>query len=780
MNRKFPIWLCALPIIFVSAGLQAVYDAGERGTLHSPFLREKIYPSARSINGAMTNFKFRMRGPRRPKNKIVIVEADESSLNSLGRWPWHREIYGQLIHSIFKLGAKQVGLDVAFPEPEERIPPEIYQLVDGKNNTLARQMREFEGDPVLAKVVKVYRDRLVLGFAPTITCQPGYVDSLKAEEVASCPLHDPDFNSKVSEQLEPFALATEYPFSEAVMDQTPLENIITAFSNIPSLRSSALHIGSFSITPDPDGYVRRYPLFLFHQKKIYPSLALELAQLSRNDEVKIDFASNGLIQKVYFSKDPSHPIPVTPLGTIDMNFMGPSQTYTYVSALDVLKTLATPNEALEAKLKDAVVLFGVSATGIYDMRAFPFDPNTPGVEGHATALDNLLAGDELRSANNLQLGWLPIFLIFTLGCLFAFFFSRFEAVPSLLIFFGFISLFGFIDIKLLFGNNINLPSAYLLIEILTIFTVVLAIRYILEERNKKFVREAFSKYLAPQVVDLVLKDPSKLTVGGERKAITILFSDLRGFTTFSENMDPKTLSQFLNEYLSEMTEIIFEYEGTLDKYIGDAVMAFWGAPLNQPDHAKKAWDAAVAMQKKLREIAPIFKEKYGIEVASGIGLNSGEVSVGNMGSKRIFEYTVIGDHVNLASRLESLTRLYGCDILSSLNTLDALPEGSASTLHYRKIDSVIVKGKKNAVDLIELSDLPFNPKMLEMFAEAKEAFRNRQWDRAKELYNIVSANYESIHGKKDPVAEIFIQRSEDFKLNPPPETWDGTIEMRRK
>lgn len=780
MNKKFPIWLLALPIILTAAGAQLVYDLGERGALHSVFLREKIYPTARAINGSMTNFKFHMRGIKPPRNKIVIVEADEESLSTLGRWPWHREIYGQLIHLIFKLGAKDVGLDVGFPEPEERIPKEIYALVEGKNNALSQAMRDFEGDPILARVIKVHREHLVLGFAPTVTCQPAYVDPLNKEEVASCPLHNEQYNTDVSDQLDPFALTSEYPFPSEVMEKTPLLNIISVFSNIPELRTSAKHAGSFSIEPDADGYVRRYPLFLFHGKKIYPSLALEMAQLARNDEVKIDFESNGLIKRVYFSKDESHPIPITPLATIDVNFRGPRYSYTYVSAVDVLRAMEKPDPVLEAKMKDAVVLFGVSALGIYDMRAFPFDPNTPGVEGHATALDNLLSGDELRSANNLNLGWLPILLILVLGTLFSYFFSKFEAVPSLLIFFGFISLFGVIDTKLLFNQNINLPTAFLLIEILAIFTFVLAIRYILEERNKKFVREAFSKYLAPQVVDLVLKDPSKLTVGGERKQITILFSDLRGFTTFSENMDPKTLSQFLNEYLSEMTEIVFEHEGTLDKYIGDAVMAFWGAPLDQPDHAEKAWKAAVAMQKKLVELAPVFKAKYGIEVGSGIGLNSGEVSVGNMGSKRIFEYTVIGDHVNLASRLESLTRLYGCDILSTKNTLEALPADAAKGLHYRKIDSVIVKGKKNAVDLIELSYLPFDPQMLATFAEGKEAFRNRQWDRAKELYNIVSANHESTYGVKDPVAEIFIQRSEDFKVNPPGENWDGTIEMRRK
>jgi len=769
----------ALPIVIIASSLQLIYDLGERGTLQSTFLREAIYPTTRSINGALTNFKFKLRGPKPPQHKIVIVEADDHSIDTLGRWPWHREVYAQLIHSIFKEGAKQVALDVAFPEPEERIPPEVYQLLGPNNAELVEQIKSFEGDPTLSKVIGVYQKKLILGYSPIATCQPGYQDLTK--DHPDCPIENADLNKAISEQLDPFALKEEYPYPESTLWKTSLINILTAFSNTPLLRSTALYSGSFYITPDQDGYVRRYPLFFFHEKKIYPSLALSAAQTARDEEVQIEFSEKtGLVQKVFFKSDPDHPIPVTPLGNIDLNFRGPRESFTYVSAVDVLKSQVEPNPELSEKLKDSLVFFGVSALGLYDMRAFPFDSNVPGVEGHATALDNLLSNDSLRSANNFGLSWLPIFLIALLGCLFAFLFSKYEAIPSLLIFAGFFIFFGFVDNFILFRHNINLPSAFLLLEILGIFALILSLRYIIEEQNKKFVKEAFSKYLAPQVVDLVLKDPSKLTVGGERKEITIMFSDLRGFTTFSEKMDPKTLSQFLNEYLSEMTEIVFEHEGTLDKYIGDAVMAFWGAPLHQTNHAELAWKAGVAMQKKLKEINPIFKQKYGMEVSVGVGINSGVVSVGNMGSKRIFEYTVIGDHVNLASRLESLTRLYGCDILSTTQTVEAVPEELRSSLYYRKIDSVIVKGKTQAVDLIQICEDPLAPETIQCFEKAQQLFRARQWDEAIEFYTQAASHYKASTQKEDTVAEIFIKRCEQFKIEPPEADWDGTIEMRRK
>jgi adenylate cyclase len=245
-------------------------------------------------------------------------------------------------------------------------------------------------------------------------------------------------------------------------------------------------------------------------------------------------------------------------------------------------------------------------------------------------------------------------------------------------------------------------------------------------------------------------------------------------------MDPKTLTQLLNEYLSEMTEIIFEYGGTLDKYIGDAIMAFWGAPLDQSDHTEKAWSAAVAMTKRLKEIAPDFKKRYGIEVGAGIGINSGVVSVGNMGSKRIFAYTVIGDHVNLASRLESLTRLYGCDILTTQECLERIPPAVRERFHCRTLDAVKVKGKKNAVGLISLSDLPTPAKVTEKFEEGKVAFRNRQWDDAAKLFQEASSVAKEITGSPDEPSEVYLERCDDFKANPPPAAWDGSIEMRKK
>src|SRR5690606_38187295 len=293
------------------------------------------------------------------------------------------------------------------------------------------------------------------------------------------------------------------------------------------------------------------------------------------------------------------------------------------------------------------------------------DSNVPGVEGHANILDNLLSGGALHHGSDLTSRVL-LFALMTLGALlFAFFTEKLESIPALLLFLVAMGGLSAADLKLLFANVTNWNTSLLYIEIFLIFIITMLAKYVLEEKNKKFIKGAFAKYVAPAIIDSIMKDPSKLTVGGEKKDLTIVFSDIRSFTTFSEKMDAKQLATFLNDYLGKMTDIVFDTGGTLDKYIGDAVMAFWGAPLDQPQHAAQACQAAVLMQKKLAEDRPYYKEKYGIDVNIGIGINTGSVNVGNMGSERIFEYTVIGDHVNLASRLEGLTKEYQSGILTT-------------------------------------------------------------------------------------------------------------------
>jgi adenylate cyclase len=309
--------------------------------------------------------------------------------------------------------------------------------------------------------------------------------------------------------------------------------------------------------------------------------------------------------------------------------------------------------------------------------------------------------------------------------------------------------------------------------------MILAAKYVMEERNKKFIRGAFSKYVAPAIVDSILKDPTKLSVGGDKKELTILFSDIRGFTTFSEQMDAKQLTHFLNDYLGIMTDIVFECGGTLDKYIGDAVMAFWGAPLDQPEHSANACKAAAKMMQALEKNKPRFKEQYGVEVNIGIGLNTGVVSVGNMGSDRIFEYTVIGDHVNLASRLEGLTKYYGVAIVTSRFTFDSISHAGLGMPPSRTLDFVKVKGKQKAVELIQVLEREFSADGIEIFRKGRELYAAQKWDAAIEEFR-KSAELLAIDGVQDGPSVLFIERCKDFKKEPPASDWDGSWEMTSK
>ena len=427
------------------------------------------------------------------------------------------------------------------------------------------------------------------------------------------------------------------------------------------------------------------------------------------------------------------------------------------------------------------MLIGVSALGVFDGRAFPFSGNAPGVEGHATILDNILADDFLSRGN----GWLsPLWIYFLMligGVAFAFMAQRLEAIPALLLCVSVFGGVGLLDVKVLFARNIDWDLSFMFIEYSSIFILTVAAKYVMEERNKKFVRTAFSKYVAPAVVDSILKDPSKLTVGGEKRDLTILFSDIRGFTTFSERMDAKALSSFLNDYLGIQTKIVFSNEGTLDKYIGDAIMAFWGAPLAQPHHASNSCAAAVSMMKALAEHRERFKAQYGVDVEIGIGLNTGQVSVGNMGSNDNFSYTVIGDHVNLASRLEGLTKYYGVAIVTTRYSFDSIEAAGDVIPAHRVLDFVKVKGKRNAVELIQLLEQDYPEGGLAAFESARSLYREQRWDEAIQAFQ--SANHlltRPENSKMDGPCAMYLDRCAQFKASPPGADWDGTWEMHSK
>ncbi|OFZ81553.1 MAG: hypothetical protein A2583_04865 [Bdellovibrionales bacterium RIFOXYD1_FULL_53_11] len=777
---KNKLWLLQLPIIALFTFAYYINELGVNGDLHNEFMRTRAFPFFRTVSGWFTNTKFHARGVQAPKNKVVIVEVDSDSIAQFGRWPWHRDLTAYLVQKTFDAGAKVVGLDIVFSEPDRRVPEDLAKLMQQKG--LGRHVDEFETDLMLKQVLAMNADRVVTAWATETWCQPAYSSK------EGCPVTDPErvgANPKGFEKFAYMHFNVAKPFNQAT---TPLISTPDFLANIDMYNEVSKHAGYFTAWPDSDSYIRRTNLVIMANGKAYPSLPLEMARVGLNEDLQLTIDENQRIKSLGFAKSGRN-IPVSPLGAMEVNFRGPAFHFQYVRAMEVMKdddqiTIEKNRQLASASklelLKDAFVLIGVSAIGVHDMRAFPFDSNTPGVEGHANILDNILSGDMLmHDTKRANAMWLLLFM--TAGAmLFAFFAQKLEAIPALLLFVLAGCGFTVFDLKVLFANNINWNTSLLYIEFFLIFMFTVAVKYVMEERNKKFIKGAFAKYVSPAIIDSIMKDPTKLSVGGVKKELTILFSDIRGFTTISEKMDAKALAGFLNEYLGVMTDIVFDNQGTLDKYIGDAVMAFWGAPLDQPDHAKNACIAAQKMMQKLAEIKPVFRQKYGVEVNIGIGINSGHVNVGNMGSERIFEYTVIGDHVNLASRLEGLTKPYASSILTTRFTFDCIKNAGIAEPAHRVMDFVKVKGKKKAVELIQLLDREYNPKGLELFEEARILYSQQKWDEAVKTFTAAGELTRLSAEQPDGACMMYIERCKEFKQTPPEKDWDGSWEMHSK
>ncbi len=779
---KHKLWLIQIPFVAVFTFAFWVVEAGYDGSLNNEFLRESLAPALRSVAGMMTNVKFQMRGPQAPKNKVVIVEIDNDAIATIGRWPWHRDATAFLVDKVVQAGAKVVGLDIVFSEPDQRIPDDLAAVL--KEKQMGPLIDSFETDFALQKVVQTYNDKLVLGWMIDQACQPLY-------NQASCMVTGKEYTEKLPQNFEKFAYEELKTPASTPFDitKTMLLANTDVIVNTPLFANEAKHAGYLNCWPDKDSYIRRANLLTAMDKKVYPSIALAMAKVGMGEQLSASVNESGKLSELRFSNS-GRQIPVSPTGWMDINFRGPSYTFQYIRALEVMKeedeisiqsgrTIAAASK--KDLLKDAYVLIGLSALGVFDMRAFPYDSNTPGVEGHANILDNLLSGDMLVHRLTPWDAWMILFLMVAMALAFAYAAERFESIPGLVIFVVLLGGTALIDFKVLFmKNNVNWNLSFFYIEILSIFMVTTAIKYVLEERNKKFITGAFAKYVSPAIIDSIMADPTKLTVGGEKRELSIMFSDIRSFTTFSEKMDAKMLAQFLNEYLGVMTDLVFANQGTLDKYIGDAVMAFWGAPLDQPCHASNACKAAILMQQKLLTLRPELKAKYDVEVNVGIGVNSGDVNVGNMGSSTIFEYTVIGDQVNLASRLEGLTKPYGTSILTTRFTFDSIKASGETYPEHRVIDFVKVKGKKKAVEIIQIFEREYPKDGLAIFEEGRVLYTQQKWDDAISKFEAANKVISASLQMNDEPSTMYIERCKEFKQTPPAADWDGSWEMHSK
>lgn len=576
-------------------------------------------------------------------------------------------------------------------------------------------------------------------------------------------------------------------------------------ANISEIQTPALYTASFIAELDPDGYVRRYPLFFRSGNKLgssfIPSLALQSYLLSGpyRAEVKMKKSKAGVKSIDEFniydtSVDPEKKVvtyPVDKSGQMLINYYGRQMSFPYVSAKELFNNkpvVQVQRSVVDAKtkllqietkeynkaefFKGRSVLVGATAIGLYDLRNTPLEPNYPGPELHLTMLANLLDQNFLKQWSD-EVKWMP-WIILVSGIFASALWAWMGSIASLVVFVILLCTLGVGDIWLFKHKNILLHSFLFYFTQFAVFFSIQIFKYFTEEKKKRELKSTFSKYVSPAVVDELLKDAKNLQLGGRRERMTAFFSDVRGFTTISEKLTPEELSRVLNLYLTPMTDIVFKNHGTLDKYMGDAIMAFFGAPVKDKDHAKHACRCALQSLEKLAELQRMFAEKKLPMIDIGIGINTGDMSVGNMGSNIVQNYTIMGDSVNLASRLEGINKEYGTRIVISEFTYNEVKDSFVA----REIDRVRVKGKLEPVRIYELVGegkvAPEVAARLELFTEGFELYQNKQFEDALKKFQINEMS------QADPVAELYAERCQAYIESPPPMDWDGVYVMKTK
>ena len=710
----------------------------------------------------LKSFDLRMvsRGIKPPGNEVIIASIDEKSLSELGRWPWPRTTIAKLIKKLKDEGAKAVGFDIVFAEPDENsglktvqeLIKDVKKAGAGKSELsgiLEEREKTADTDAILARSIANVAN-ITLGYFFHISDKE--VGHLKEEQIAAA---EGMIGNGRFQMIR----------SAKGADASSVIRAYAAQPNLPAISEAAENCGYFNTFPDTDGVIRWLPLVIKFRDNYYASLALSLlAQYLEWPMVVLNIAEYG-VENVRLDK---FIIPTDENGRLLINYLGPPKTFLHYSVSDILNGSISPD-----KIKGKMVLVGATATGIYDMRNTPFSSVYPGVEMHATVIDNILRQNFL-----IHSGWtkfIDLLIIIFAGLLVGFLLPKFRAIAGMALVIIVIASFIIFNTFIFTRYNVWLNMIYTLLTIIVIYLGITIYRYVTEEREKKKIRGAFQYYLTPSVVNEILKDPSKLKLGGDKKRLSVMFSDIRGFTSISEKLSPENLVQLLNEYLTAMTNIVFKHDGLLDKYIGDAIMAVFGAPLDQPDHAQRACHTAVEMIAELKQLQDKWAAEGWPEINIGIGVNTGDMVVGNMGSEMRFDYTVMGDSVNLSSRLEGTNKEYGTNIIISEFTHESVKDEFVC----RELDAVRVKGKKLPVRIFELlgdkKDESQWQAFVEIFEHGLALYRAGKWEEAINEFSRV------LELKPDDYpAKLYIERCEALKEKPPEGEWDGVFTMTKK
>lgn len=700
--------------------------------------------------------RLRWTMPATLDERVVIVDIDEKSLIELGQWPWPRDRMAQLVDTLFdRHGAALLGFDTVFAESDassglatlESLAEGALKEQRGYVDALATLRPQLDHDRRFAQAL---RHRLVV---------LGYYFSSDGTARTSGQLPQPVFGE-----------------GELAGRELPAPAWTGYGANIAALTAAAPAAGFFNAVPGNDGVVRSLPLLARFGDAYYESLALALFRLT----VGRATVAPGFAPATPGSGDPgplasvvlkqggrSLKIPIDSHLAALVPFRGPGGpaggTFRYVSAADVLAQRVDPD-----LLRGRIVLVGTTAPGLLDLRATPVGEAYPGVETHANLLTGLMDG-RMIAVPDYAAGYEVVVMVVA-GLLLALVIPRLSATRAVLLSLGVFGAVIGLNTWLYLAHGLVLPMAATLVMVALAFALNMSYGYLVESRAKRELAQLFGTYVPPELVDDMLKDPDSYSMAAATRELTVMFCDMRGFTTLAESMSPTDLQALLNTVFSRLTQIIRRHRGTIDKYMGDCVMAFWGAPVDTPDHAALAVATALEMS---REIALINqeRERAGLPgIGVGIGLNTGDMCVGDMGSDVRRSYTVVGDAVNLGARLEGLCRRYGVDIVASEST-----RGQAPGFVWQELDLVRVKGKAQAVAIHtplgnESSVAAATGQELRIWQQTLHAWRARDWDTCAHLLGeLRRANEEKV------LYRLYADRVVSLRVSPPPPDWDGAM-----
>jgi adenylate cyclase len=782
LSSRWPAWLrftvfkidLALAILVTVGGvvLFSYFGSGADTRASIAFLQ--------SVEQSSLDMRFGMRGQRAHDDRIVIVGIDERTLQEVGSFPIPRKSYATLVDRLSADGARVIAFDATFPTPETNGGKEALEHLQSEIGPSAppgviREIKELEsaGDPDAAFADSIKRaGNVILGHV--------FLDA-EAARHADPKLEEDYFNIVWAKNFPQVYKVKSKDGRDFDMSQAWVQNggsvAQGAQANIKILAEAAASYGFINIDPDSDGTLRHAMLIKrYRDQDYFPSLAMEIVREYENipdQDIAAYIASDGL-ERIQFGR---HTLGQARNGTALINYTGPYGTYQHFSMWDVLSG-ATPPGAF----KDKIVLVGATALALGDLRNTPFEGGGEaymGVEVHANIIDNLLHSDE-KGRSFLTRGFreeitdLGFILVFGLG--FGYLFSSVKPLWSTVTLLLALAGFGWF-VYFSFARegrwlSFVIPAGTLAAN----YAAITSFRMIFEEGEKRKIRKSFAQYLSPGVIGLIEKDPQKyIHPGGETRDLTVMFSDIRGFTTISESLSADELVRLLNEYLGAMTDILFANLGTLDKYIGDAIMAFWGSPYPQTDHALCACKCALQMSRALVKLNEKWKQEDRPPLAIGIGLNTGPVNVGNMGSEKRLAWTVMGDNVNLASRLEGITKEYQIQIVISESTYHEV----AGKFVCRELDKIKVKGKTHPVTIYELlavaAERPQFEALLVGFDRAMHAYRTRNWRESAAQFGELLGVYPD-----DGPTRVFLQRALEYLDNAPESDWDGVYVMKSK